>query len=289
MIGDTRGVVLYHLQACRELLQLSQRRCLSLNPTVIAFILESYLYTAAVGTTFVYDDRQTSFTFDWEYDLLNSVFDDSRGYGFMLGYASKLLQLLPQLVQTVSKWINPDSDLESSHADQEFLFFKAELTSWEPSYGQDINAPSLADTHDDKPEHQSVMQSWHRDAQVVARIYHQALLALLFTGRHGRQPPDEGLLALIDPLIDEFFRLRGTLSPESPVWAMMLWPTVMVGSCLHRLEDQLMISDKDCSMMPVINAFNVLQQIWDDEGEMVFGIVGLSIVCRSQKITLCAI
>lgn len=289
MIGDTRGVLLYHLQACRELLQLSQRKSLRLDPTILAFVLESYLYTSALGTTFVYDDRQTSFAFDSEYDLLNSLFDDSRGYGFMLGYASKLLQLLPQLVQTVGRWIHPGSDLEPSRIDQEFFFFEAELTSWEPSYGPDADATNLACTLDDKPERQSILRSWHHDAQVVANIYRQALLALLYTGGHGRRPPDEALLALTDHLIDEFFRLRGTLSPESPVWALMLWPTVMIGSCIRRLEDQLLILDKDCAMMPVINAFNVLQQIWNDEREIVFGIVGLSMICRGQKITLCAI
>lgn len=122
---------------------------------------------------------------------------------------------------------------------------------------------------------------------MVAKIYQQALLAFLYTGRHGRRPPDEALLALINPLIDEFLRLRATLPPESPIWALMLWPTVMIGSCMRCPDDQEFITDKDCCMLEVVKAFDVLQDIWDDKREMVFGAVGLSMVCTSRKITLC--
>jgi hypothetical protein len=289
MIGDARGVLLCHLQACRELLQLSQRKSITIDPAVLAFILELYLYTSAIGTTFVYDDRSARLTFDSEYDLLQSLRCDSRGYGFMVGYAGKLFQLLPRLGQTVGRWISQDCDLESSSTDGAFLSFQAELWNWEPSYDQDTKMSSLSDTIADRSEPQSILRRWHHEAQVVAEIYHQALLALLYTGRHGRRPPDEALFALIDPLIDEFLRLRATLPPESPVWSMMLWPTVMIGSCMRRPDYQMLITDKDCCMLTVLKAFNVLQQIWDDEREIVFGIVGLSMVCTSQKITLCPI
>uniref|UniRef100_A0A093V3P9 Uncharacterized protein n=1 Tax=Talaromyces marneffei PM1 TaxID=1077442 RepID=A0A093V3P9_TALMA len=233
MIGDSRGVLLYHLQACRELLQLSHRKSITIDPAVLAFILELYLYTSAVGTTFVFDDRPAKLTFDAGYDWLQSLRCGSRGYGFMVGHAGKLIQLLPRLGQTVGRWISQDCDLESSNTDEAFLSFQTELRSWVPSYDQDTKIPNLSDTISD------------------------------------RRPPDEALFTLIDPLIEEFLRLRATLPQESPVWSMMLWPTVMIGSLL--------------------NAFNALQQIWDDEQETVFGIVGLSMFCTRQKTTLCLI
>ncbi|KEF52700.1 uncharacterized protein A1O9_11117 [Exophiala aquamarina CBS 119918] len=289
MIGDTRGVLLCHLQACRELLLLIQRKSISIDPAVLAFTLELYLYASAVGTSFVYDDRPAKLTFDSEYDSLQSLCCDSRGYGFMLGYAGRLFQLLPRLGQTVGRWISQDCDLESSSADKLFLFFQAELQGWAPSYHQDTKMPTLSDTVADNSEPQSTLRRWHHEAQVVARIYHQAMLAFLYMGRHGRRPPDEALFALIDPLIAEFLRLRASLPPESPIWSIMLWPTVMIGSCIRRPDYQMLITEKDCCMLTVLNAFDVLQQIWDDEREIVFGAVGLSIVCTSQKITLCPI
>lgn len=286
-MGDSRGVLLCHLQACRELLQLSKRKNIAIDPDVLAFILELYLYASAVGTTFVYDDRPAKLTFDSEYDSLQSLCCDSKGYGFMLGYAGKLFQLLPRLGQAVGRWISEDSDLQFLSADEEFFFFQAELWDWAPSYEQDAKMPKLSDTIADRSDPHSILRHWHHEAQVVAKIYHQALLALLYTGRHGRRAPDEALFALIDPLIDEFLRLRATIPPDSPVWSLMLWPTVMIGSCIRRPDHQEMITDKDCCMLPVVKAFNVLQQIWDDDREMVFGAVGLSIVCTSQKVTLC--
>jgi hypothetical protein len=256
---------------------------------VLAFILELYLYTSAVGTTFVFDDRSAELTFDAEYDLLQSLRCVSRGYGFMVGYAGKLLQLLPRLGQTVGRWISQDCDLESSSVDEAFLSFQAELWSWVPSYDQDAKIPNLSDTISDGSEPQSVLRGWHHEAQVVAKIYHQALLALLYTGRHGRRPPDEALFTLIDPLIEEFLRLRATLPPESPVWSMMLWPTVMIGSCMRHPDHQMLITDKASCMVTVLNAFNALQQIWDDEQKIVFGVVGLSMFCTRQKTILCPI
>lgn len=118
-MGDNRGVLLCHLQACCELLQLSQRKRIAIDPGVLAFVLESYLYSSAVGTTFVYDDRPAKLTFDSEYDSLQSLCCDTKGYGFMLGYASKLFQLLPRLGQAVGRWISEDcDDLVSSSADE---------------------------------------------------------------------------------------------------------------------------------------------------------------------------
>lgn len=289
MIGDTRGALLCHLQGCRELLQLGHNKDVPIQPAMHAFVLESYLYTSAVGTTFVYDDRPTRLAFDSAHDSLQSLCDDSRGYGFMFGYAERLFQLLPSLGQLVNRWISLDGDLDPSSAAKEFLFFETELTSWTPSYAQNNNSPYQSDTVVNRSESPSVLTLWHHEAEVVAKIYHQALLALLYTGRHGRRAPDENLIALIEPLIDDFLRLRERLRPESPVWAMMLWPTVMIGSCIRCPDRQLLITDKDCPMLTVLNAFHVLQQVWDDEREIMFGVVGLSMVCESQKITLCPI
>lgn len=99
LTGDTRGALLCHLQACRELLQLSQRKNIPVDPAVPAFIPEIYLYTSAIGTAFAHDDRPARLTFDSEYALLQSLCCDLRGYGFMVGYAGKLFQLLPHLDQ----------------------------------------------------------------------------------------------------------------------------------------------------------------------------------------------
>ncbi|KAE8553837.1 hypothetical protein EYB25_002375 [Talaromyces marneffei] len=151
MIGDSRGVLLYHLQACRELLQLSHRKSITIDPAVLAFILELYLYTSAVGTTFVFDDRPAKLTFDAGYDWLQSLRCGSRGYGFMVGHAGKLIQLLPRLGQTVGRWISQDCDLESSNTDEAFLSFQTELRSWVPSYDQDTKIPNLSDTISDSP------------------------------------------------------------------------------------------------------------------------------------------
>lgn len=289
MIGDTHGVLLCHLQACHELLQLSKRKGITIDPSVHAFVLESYLYASAVGTTFVYDGRPATLTFGPDYDSLQSLCHNSKGYGFMLGYAARLFQLLPCLGQTVGHWIRPSGSLDAMSIEEAFIFFERQLCDWVPSYNQEFPKANLFNVADDMPGTQSILERWHHEAQVVAEIYRQAILALLYTGRHGRRAPDAALFSLVDPLIEEFLRLRATLPQESPVWCLMLWPTVMIGSCIRRPEHRLMIEDKDCCMPTVLKAFNVLQQIWDDERDAVFGVLGLSMICASQQITLCPI
>jgi len=161
MIGDARGVLKCHLQACRELLQLCQRKSITIDPAVLVFALELYLYTSAVGTTFGYDGRSDQLTFDSEYDLLQSLSCVASGYGFMVGYAGTLFRLLVHLAEAVVSWISQDCDVEPSIADGELRFFQDELQSWVPSY-----TDSLAD----KSEQQSVLRRRHNEAKVVAEI-----------------------------------------------------------------------------------------------------------------------
>jgi hypothetical protein len=188
--------------------------------------------------------------------------------------------LTHRLSQTIARWIG-DGAIERDALDfDEFQQLETAINASVP--GDDVSEQRLwAST------------IGARDSHLAARMHQQSLLLLLYVAFHGNQPPDNDLLARIQPFVDEYFKLEQELSFYSPVRGNTLWTIVLIGSCTrdsrqrHLIEACLM-GPKYC-MGAFIVGLDVLRALWNSRSALAFGTVGLASVLRTQNRSFCLI
>lgn len=274
IIGDTNGTIFYHLRASRAVLQeLLSRDSPEIDPTILDFLTEWYAFSAisanvTLHANFASINRDIPLDDFLSPDALENLNKGHPSYGVLFGSAHRLLGLIMPISQAARRLSREPDENERQDT----------LRSFESK----IQAYST-----------TVPTAHFTASETAASIYQQALLIYLYTLFHGTSPPNLSLYARIDPCIDRVFELMRGVLPFSAALTTLMWPALIIGSCIRDPSQQavllacmesLPIRMGSCKRMR-----EVLASVYGarEEDERIYGPYGLETVMGREGVSLC--
>ncbi|OAL17717.1 hypothetical protein AYO22_11373 [Fonsecaea multimorphosa] len=259
-----RSVAYYHLRASREFIKtIFAAGVGSLSAQefeIFGFLLEYYVYLAIVCNVTIGGNQNTEvITTDWFVQTLQHL-QAYPTFGSLLGSCWELYELIP-VIQFLPKledepWIETYSSLEER------------ILNWPP-------------TPPTKPE--GPLQA--RALTAVGRIYQLALLAFLYSACYVKYRNKEDFCKRMAPIIVEFRHLCGHTC-ASPLQTTLLWPLMVIGSCLTSSEDQQEmcagLSRSRFDWAITHRALEILKMTWELHKDDIFGPFALGTVVKSH-------
>jgi hypothetical protein len=252
------------------------RLLLTLNPSQVepdvrSFLLETYTYLiSVVNFTANTDSDYRTVIFDPCTEALESL-QHSKVSGALLGCAQDLFKLIPSICKFGYRRLNEEKN-------QKFSFETIALYKSLESKIQDWQPPKVIDREDFST----------KDRITAAKIYQQALLVFLHGNYYGSKVMDPKFLALVDTSLAKSLPFIGDISDDSPIMTTLLWPGLVLGSCLQQPLHRMLLRDRllgsPFNMMLVSQTVHILEWLWE-EGE--FGPYGLGAVMKRHKIIHC--
>lgn len=243
-----RGAITSHLMAARIVLVQKESIFAAHDMETVSFLLEQYFYLEIVSKTAGLGPHPP----EWNPTLIQCLnsplcaqMETSPTFGFMFGQSFPLFKLIPEVIDLAYR-----TSTEKPRCDDLILlaeFFRLELliVEWEP--------------YPNAPCNQSAMNGI---------LYQQALLILLRCALNGPGRLACSLMVQVDQIIAEFIGILEELPLDSSIWANLMWPVIVVGSCLHRFEDQRIMSfaleNVQNSMHISQRMLQLLRWIWDE-------------------------
>jgi hypothetical protein len=213
---------------------------------------------AAVDCDFRMEDLLSS-------DALQSLNRGDASHGVLFGTAHRLLGLIVPIAEAASREATPDARQIDLHV------FETQIRE---------NCTGSLSAHPDASE-------------VGALIYQQALFVFLYTTFHGAAAPTEALYAKVDPCVDRLFELMGDVLPGSAVITTLMWPALIIGSCIRKPAQQAVFSacmeSLPLRMGSCQRMREVLLRLYAAQAEdpAVYGPYGLEMVMRRSCIDIC--
>ncbi|KIW81500.1 hypothetical protein Z517_04525 [Fonsecaea pedrosoi CBS 271.37] len=273
--GEPHGGIFPHLRASRELvlklLQEPQRRLHDDIKLVKGFALEVYFYLVLVNSITPYGrDKARVLPFDSfcfsldflkEYETFGVFFSCGQGLFEMISQVSILA--MKRLIDEECGLKNPETQLEYEH-------FVDTITQWQ--------SPPVA----------VEMVEWETEHVWMGEIYRQALLIFVKACMCGSVVNNPKVIVAIQGHIDAALPLLVPVA-LSPFITIMLWPIMIIGSCLisqyQRREYMGMLRTKThVDSSQVSEAAKLLEYLWEDPDERAFGPFGLHFVMRKRDI-----
>jgi Fungal specific transcription factor domain len=138
-------------------------------------------------------------------------------FGFMFGCAYELFGMIPRICQLGRRRMMEDRRGESSsELFSQYQTLQQKIQNWEPP------TPRHLDTG---PEKTNLLI-------ITARIYQKGLLIFLHSLFYISNAKDPILTAEVESIADEMFLLLEAISTRAA--STMLWPIIIMGSCLRR-------------------------------------------------------
>jgi len=235
------------------------------------FLLETYAYLVSVVniTANTGSDPQTVI-FEPFTNALNG-YRDLKTYGATMGLAQDLLELIPPICQFGYMRIEEDRNNECSPETMSlYKSLESKIQNWQP--------PQIIPGDDNST----------KDRIAAAKFYQQALLIFLHANFYASNNSDPTFLALVETSLELSFPLVAELPEDSPITATMLWPGLIIGSCLrhplHRMLLRQRILASPFNMLLVSKTVQLLDWLWEEDE---FGPYGLGNVMKRHKITHC--
>ncbi|KAF8855767.1 hypothetical protein BDZ45DRAFT_488215 [Acephala macrosclerotiorum] len=280
--GNIHGAIFHHLRASRHFaLALLKKPKAQLDEHFRIFLLELYAYLALVGNiTTSLGSLDRTIPLDSFLSYLEGL-DDEKTSGSMLSCAHGLFQLIPQIRQLGLLCQEEDRIILSSGSSAfQYASLEAKLEHWEPSPDRYRNSEF--------------------PAQLLAagRIYQYAILTFLHTKYYGSDVNNPILLQKVDALILKLFQLMKECRwaqpghPKIPAIATtLLWPYVIMGSCMRYLEHQdhirSMLQRSPFEMTIVQRVLQLLEWLWADSSPYAYGPYGLEITMKKHNMNIC--
>ncbi|KAF4632078.1 hypothetical protein G7Y89_g6048 [Cudoniella acicularis] len=269
--ANSQGVIFHHLRASSHFIP----SLLALDPNhgdqeIRAFLIETYAYMVSVANITV--NTQPTYPALILDPCITGLerFQDCKASGMMFGYARNLLTLLPSICM-----LGYNRTLEENAGKYSFeniAWYKAlqfKIESWqEPSTSEDSGNDI-------------------KDLVVASKVYKEAILIFLHTAFYGSKVGDPELLSLIDTSLSKTSSFFG-FGTDSPVLSVMLWPCMIIGSCLRESVARQYLRGKMLetrfNMTLVLRSVQLLDWLWEDNALDAYGPYGLGIVMRKHGI-----
>lgn len=237
------------------------------------FALEVYSYLVLANSitpygrdesrTIPFDSFCTSLEFLREYET----------FGVFVGCGQGLFEIIPQIsIFAMNRLAEEDAGSCDLSADSQSTYKALEtaLTEWQsPPVGAE-------------------MAQWEAQHVCAGEMYRQALLIFLRASMCGSVVSNPKVMVKIQKHIDVVFPLLLPLT-ESPFMTIMLWPTMIIGSCLiceHQRRETLnrLTHETKIDIYQVFQAARLLELLWQDDDPCAYGPFGLDFVMRKNHI-----
>ncbi|KIW30414.1 uncharacterized protein PV07_06158 [Cladophialophora immunda] len=259
---NRRSVAYYHLRACREfinaILEAGRDNLSCSERDVFGFLLEYYSYLAIVRNVTIPPDPQTDVVAsDWFVRSLQHL-QEYHTFGSLLGGSWELYELIP--VIRLLHGLNEDSWFEA------YGTLESKILNWSPGLTTTSEA-SLAT----------------QPLDAVERIYQIGVLTFLYSARYVKYRDKDEFCRKLAPIIVEFRGLCLNLG-DSPSQSTLLWPFIVIGSCLTSPEDRQKmcsgLSRSSYDMAITQRAAEILNMTWELHQEDMYGPVALEAVMK---------
>ncbi|KAH8900741.1 hypothetical protein GQ53DRAFT_633146 [Thozetella sp. PMI_491] len=272
--GESQGGVFAHLRASRQLiLELLQGPAQCKNEEdqdLRGFVLETYAYLVLVanitpygiveGRTLPFDDFVTSLESLQQY----------KTFGTFMGCGYSLFEKIADVSRFSTRRLHEE---KSGGVSQESLdtyeALLSSITSWEPT--------------DSGPD----ASSWEAYRAIAGEVYKHALLIYLKASMCGTVVDNPKVICDIQQYIDICLGLLLKLD-RSPFSTIMMWPLMIVGSCLIRVDQRLDLRERcqnsSFQMTHVSKAADLLQLVWEDPDKRSYGPYGLQLAMEKHGI-----
>ncbi|KAE9373348.1 hypothetical protein N431DRAFT_373734 [Stipitochalara longipes BDJ] len=279
--GNSDGAIFYHLRASRQFvlsLMKNLRQYYGKEElSEYAFLIEVYSYLASISNiTFNSISEERAITYDASVYSVNNWTENEMD-GVMFGCASALFQLIPQICQFGRERFFEETQT-AAPSDQivdSYKYFQAQICGWKPPLHFN-EKDAISGTLD------------------VANIYQEALLIYLHAGFYASDVLNSDLRKKTDASIIRILFLMESIPQVPPtvsLWSTILWPFMMVGSCLTTISHKKRLLEiyrqSPCKMAILDRAVHLLDLIWEQDNNSVFGPYGMEMVMKQHKINFC--
>ncbi|EED17154.1 C6 transcription factor, putative [Talaromyces stipitatus ATCC 10500] len=276
---NRQGALFHHLRASRVIIAELQTKQIQLDQALFGFCLEQYCYLAIVsnithGANSCNGERNTEFL---EIPLRHLNFG-SKIYGCMFGCSHQLFEVIPRIA-CLAKCHSFSNHRANESRTKDFEILERRIENWQPTLGLQqswLNSPQRIE-----------------ELQIAGNAYQQACLIFLHTSFHGPHPPDTHLFARVDVCTEKFLNYFGQLSTESPAWTTMMWPMIIVGSCLRTARQRRIFTDivnKSTFQMRIVDStLRFIQWVWEayDYDQSTYGPYSIERIIRTKKFNIC--
>jgi Fungal specific transcription factor domain len=237
------------------------------------FILETYAYLVLVANITPYGEVQErtlpldNFVTSLEPLQQYSTFGTFFGCGYWL--FEKIADISRLSMQRLEEERIGKSSRESLSTYETLL---SSLNDWEP------NVLEL-DIH-----------PWEAKKAIAGEVYRHSILIYLKSSMCGSVIDNPKVICEIQSHIDAGLELLLNLD-DSPYGTIMLWPIMIMGSCLIKLDQRLLL-DGYCQkskfqMSHVSKAADLLRLVWGDSDRRAYGPYGLHFIMEKHAMNFC--
>lgn len=265
--GNLNGSPFAHLRATRRLVlnlrsKKSNRSMSAAEQKLYGFVMEVYSYIVLCNsiTPFNMNHNRTLI-----YDPFLQTLDDLRDLG-AFGVMFSGCHHMFELISSVSLFVpqNPNTD-----HDEEYLQLKTRIVVL------DSSAPNEPDSR------------LRPGCSAILEVYRIALLLFLETTNSPFSKYNTTRMQHLQPLLDTAVLKLAQILPSNHS-SILMWPTMIVGSCLMEEEQRALISHmllhNQYGMRNTAQASMLLELLWNDPDEHAFGPYGLGLLMNRHNL-----
>lgn len=279
--GERTGALITHLRGARHLVaDLMQYPAGSLTPDekrCAGFVLETFAFLTLISNVTPYGfckDRILPFD---PFTLSLKHLESYETYQIFLGCGREVFEHIPRIALLAQQRLREEESGNDKHPFQTTKAFDQLLCR--------IKNWTL-------PPASPQMAHWQAEHAICGEIWRNALILYLETSRHGSHIPRDETFDRVQDYVNIACQLWATLNP-SPYCTTMMWPGVIVGSCMIREDQQQALHSallqNGFATANVSRAMGLLGRLWADEDERVFGPYGIGIMMEKHGIDLCMV
>jgi hypothetical protein len=279
MSGNSQMTNLHHLKASRQLaLSIMSTPCELESPElrdIGGFLLEMYSYRALIASITPQGALDTQMVPLDPFPNSLGTIGQYRTFGvyFDCGHdIRRVFEFIPEVsLLTNHRLAEERSGIFSSETYQRYKLLGSRIRAWAPEFSSE----------------RTVLES---QKATVAIIYQNALLMYLNSFFHDPILSDPDALSEVEIRAGIAFSLLLSLSPPS-LKSIMLWPSMMIGSCLRQEAQQNQIREGYASSnfhsRSVKQGAKLLDLLWEDPDTRAYGPRGLDFVMKKHGWSLC--
>lgn len=276
--GNTHGAIFPHLRAIRQLILDLQKRLanggLIEDKKLQGFVLEVYAYLALVSNIIPYGIVQDrTLPLDPFITSLGGL-REYETFGTFFGCCHSLFELIPSIsVLAMRRLREEELSMRSEETVSIYDGLLSRLGEWQsPPLDRD-------------------MAEWKSANLAIGNLYRHALFAYLKAAMCGSVVDNPKVIYQIQQHIDEVWPILDEVR-DSPYGTTMLWPLLIIGSCVVREDQRHSLrnsfeSPGQWRMSQVIQALRLLNLLWDSDDRHAFGPYGLYFTMKEHGINFC--
>lgn len=234
-------------------------------------MLEIYSYLVLVANITPYGlDEHRTLPFD---PLIFSFGEKVAGLqssGVIFSSIEGLFSLIPSVALLARQRLEEPDDEMSYELMEKFDELEQRILTWAP------------------PEETAAI--WDADRDSLASVYRHALLIYLKASRCGTVVGDTRVIQDIQEHVNSAIATMVSLA-MSTMCAVLLWPVIMVGSCLIIKPQQSLVYEglrfSRYKTANVIQAIELLEKLWRDPAPEAYGPYGLHYIMKKTGISIC--